>query len=68
MKARVIKRTRPDGVVCYVIQQPHFLLKWIWVDARHNLLGAQDSFGSLEEAQKNLCWFDGTGFKEEVVG
>ena len=60
----------PDKKVKYVIQQKHFLLRWWWVDAWINSgVGAicQDSFDNLEEAEKNLCYFDGTKCKEEVI-
>jgi hypothetical protein len=69
-KTRIIKRTSPDGSVSYVIQQKHFLFFWTWVDAWINSsAGASctDSFSSLEEAQENLCYFNGSKFKEEVV-
>jgi len=70
MKARIIKRTFVDGRVIYVIQQKHSLFRWWWVDAWINSWdGAycEDSFSTLEEAEKNLCYFDGTKCKEEVI-
>jgi hypothetical protein len=70
MKARIIKRTGPAGDVCYVIQQKHFLFRWWWVDAWLNSgcgAACRDSFLTLEDAQRNLCYFDGTQTKEEVV-
>ena len=70
VKCRIIKRTLPDGRVEYVIQQKHSLFKWWWVDAWINSwsgAACQGSFSTLEEAQKNLCYFDGTKCKEEVV-
>jgi len=27
----------------------------------------RDSFPTLEEAQRNLCWFDGTPYMESVM-
>ena len=69
-KARIIKRTGPDGRVQYIIQQRHSLFRWWWVDAWvESLCGAacQDSFNTLDNAKKNLCYFDGTKSKEEVV-
>jgi len=62
-KARIIERTAPDGNKKYVIQQKHFLFRWWWVDAWVNsLVGAYctSTFSTLEEAEKNLCWFNGT--------
>ena len=69
-KARIIKRTGPDGRVQYIIQQKHSLFRWWWVDAWLNsLCGASclDYFDTLDEAKKNLCYFDGTETKEKVV-
>ena len=51
-------------------QQKHFLFRWQWVDAWINSAdGAycKDSYGSLPEAQDNLCYFDGSKAKEEEV-
>jgi len=70
MKARIIKRTNVDGRIKYVIQQPHFLFRWWWVDAWINSssgASCRDYFSTLEEAQKNLCYFDNTKIKEEIV-
>lgn len=67
-KARIIKRTAPDGRIRYIIQQRHFLFRWWWVDAWVNHdVWTTDSFDSLEEAKENLCWFDGTEWADEVV-
>lgn len=68
MNARIIKRTNVDGNVTYVIQQKHFLFWWWWVDAWMNAgPDCECSYDTLEEARKNLCYFDGTKVKEEVV-
>ena len=70
MQARIIERVEPGGRVKYIIQQKHFLFWWSWVDAWINSsLGTwcQDDFDSLDEAKKNLCYFDGTPFIERVV-
>jgi hypothetical protein len=72
MKARIVERTSPNGRKEYVIQQRHFLFRWLWVDARVNsFFGAgascSDSWRTLEEAKENLCFFDGTSFKDRVV-
>lgn len=69
-KCRIIERISPNGRVLYVIQQKHFLFFWLWVDAWENSMdGAycRDSWDTLEEAQANLCHFDGTRFKEKVI-
>lgn len=73
MKTRIIERTIPypgGSRVEYVIQQKHFLFRWVWVDAWINSdLGAmcQDSFPTLEEARQNLCLFDGTPVIDKVL-
>ena len=69
-KVRIIKRTNPDGRIQYVIQQKHDLFRWWWVDAWINsMCGAYctDYFDTLEKAKKNLCYFNGSKAKEEVV-
>lgn len=53
----------------YVIQQKHFIFKW-WVDAwvnSSNGAACDDNFSSLDEAKRNLCYFDGTKCREKVV-
>ena len=68
MKARIVKRTNVDGTVNFVIQQKHFLFFWRWVDAWMNSSTCTiDSFPTLEQAQKHLCYFDGSEIKEEIV-
>ena len=60
-KCRIVKRTGVDGRVQYVIQQKHFLFRWWWVDAWINSssgANCMDYFSTLDEAQKNLCYFD----------
>ena len=68
MLVRIVKRTAPDGKVQYVIQQKHFIMWWQWVDARvNNHEFCLDTFDTFEEAERNLCWFDGTKSRDEVV-
>lgn len=67
MKARIVKITRPDGEIRYQIQQRHFLFRWIWVGVSWKYDYCQDTFHTLEAAQRHLCWYDGTKTKEEVV-
>lgn len=70
MKTRIIERINPDERVLYVIQQKHFLFRWWWVDASMNafdFVNCVDYFLTLEEAQKNLCYFDGSKCKEKVI-
>ena len=69
-KVRIVERTHPDGSVAYVIQQKHFLFRWWWVDAWINSscgASCQDSFGSMEEAEDNLCYFDGSVCSNKVL-
>jgi len=67
-KVRIIERTMPDGRVEFTIQQRHFLFFWWWVDAWvNNDVSTIDTFSSLEEAQKYLCYFDGTKCRQKVV-
>ena len=70
VKCRIVKRTHVDGEISYIIQQKHFWFRWWWVDAWVNsLLSAdcKDNFDSLEEAQQNLCYFDGSSCRDEVI-
>ena len=68
MKTRIVKRTNVDGRVEFVIQQKHFLFRWWWVDAWMNSNPSTiDSFSTLEEAEKNLCYFDGSRVKQETL-
>lgn len=69
-RIRIIKRTNPDGGAKYVIQQKYFLFRWMWVDAWINSwAGAYciDSFDSFNEAEKNICYFDGSKSKEKIL-
>ena len=67
MKCRIIKRTHVDNQICYVIQQKG----WFgWRDAWLNSwVGAscRDSFLTLNEARRNLCYFNDSKPKEEVI-
>jgi len=70
MNIRIVKRIYPDGNIKYVIQQRHFLFRWIWVDAWINSLSGaacKDTFNSLEEAKKHLCYFDDSKPIDEVI-
>ena len=69
-KVRIVERTNVDGRIEYIIQQKHFLFFWQWVDAWINSLSGascRDSFSTLEEAKKNLCYFDGSHSIDEVI-
>ena len=70
-KVRIVERTEPCGRVTYIIQQKHDLFRWWWVDAWINsTCGAvcTDNFDTLEEAEANLCYFDGTTCKDKILG
>lgn len=69
-KCRIVERNYADGIKKYVIQQKHFLFSWQQVDAQVNSsngAACNDSFPSLEEAKKNLCYFDGSKYDDIVV-
>ena len=70
VKARIVEHTGPDGRVEFVIQQKHSLFRWQWVDAWVNSwagASCRDSFSTLKEAQQNMCWFDGTPWRERII-
>jgi len=70
MKTRIIERINVDGRKQYVIQQPHFIFRWWWVDAWINSSSGadcRDSFDTQEEAERNLCYFDNSKIVERVV-
>jgi len=60
-KLRIVKKTRPNQTVTYRIQQRHWLFRWWWEDVGDN------RHSSLKQAQAELCNFDGTREKIEVV-
>lgn len=67
-KVRIVKRIHSDRSIEYVIQQKHFLFFWWWVDAWMNDdVSTIDSFDTLEEAENNLCYFNGSKMVEEVI-
>ncbi len=67
-KVRIVKRIHFDKSIEYVIQQKHFLFFWWWVDAWINDdVSTEDSFDTLEEAENNLCYFNGSKMVEEVI-
>lgn len=67
-EARIVERTGVDDSITYVIQQRHFLIRWLWVDAWINQgVEITDSYKTLEEARKNLCYYDGSEPTDKVV-
>ena len=70
MKTRIMERTSTTGRKSFVIQQKHFLLRWLWVDAWVNRLdgvSCVDSFTSIEDARNNLIHFNGDRGTDRVV-
>lgn len=66
-RVRIIKRTELGGCVKFVIQQK-FL--WWWVDGveRHPVSHFRRcEFDTRAQAQRNLCYFDGSKPVEQVV-
>lgn len=70
-KARIREYTSVDGSKSYTIQQRHFLFFWWWVPAWVNSsMGASaptDTFKTLEEAQANIKYFDGSKGTERII-
>ncbi len=68
-KTRIVKITFPDSSVRYQIQQRHFLFKWWWVPAWVNSCNpwVEDTFRTLEEANKHIYLFEKPHCKIEVV-
>lgn len=67
-KVRIVERTCVDLGKVFVIQQRHFLFKWWWVDAWVNIgVDCICTFDTLEEANKNICYFNGTRIVDKVV-
>ncbi len=67
-KVRIVKRTNVDGVITYIIQQKHFIFRWLWVDAWiNNLVDINCEYSSLEEAKCHLCYFNGSKAVIEVI-
>lgn len=70
IECRIIKTTLPDGREFYTIEQKKKRLfgGYKWKEA--SLYGddcLRSLYETLEEAQENLCWYDGTETKREVV-
>ena len=70
MNARIIERTDLGNFKkTYVIQTKHWLFRWWWNDDWFNTirLDVKCYFSTLEEAEKNLCYFDGSTPIDKVV-
>lgn len=68
-KCRIVKITRPDGHISFVIQQKHWLFWWWWVDASYNYVNdyLEDTFSTLEAAEQKLWFFEGRKNQVEVI-
>lgn len=72
-KVRIIKRTSVGGIVEYIIQRKGWLGwrdAWFFKSCGSSLPlwgCCKDNFYTLEEAQKNLCYFDGSKPIEEII-
>jgi hypothetical protein len=67
-RTRIVEVTDVMGEKTYVIEQRHFLFRWWWVNASINYLcDCQDTFRTLDAAQRNLPYFDGTKATMRVV-
>ncbi len=66
IKIRIVKQTMPDSRIVFEIQRK-FL--WMWIDAYYfnHTAKIYRIYSTLEEAKKDLCYFDGTKIKEEIV-
>ena len=65
-KCRIVERTNIDGSLTYVIQTRHLILRWLWQDGSLSSFRPY-TYECLEDAQKNLCYFDGTRNKDRVI-
>lgn len=67
MKTRIVERTYVDGTIKFVIQRKLFF--FVWVDAwnMRNWCVSNDSFNTLELANKHLCYFNGSVANDRVI-
>lgn len=64
METRIIKRIWKDWDISYVIQRK---ILWFWYDIwGGDYYWFMESYPTLEEAQKNLCYFDWTKNKDII--
>ena len=65
---RIIERKMPDGKIVFIIQQRHFLFRFWWIDAfMPDCPYCTNSFDTLAESIKNLCYYDGSKPVDQVV-
>lgn len=51
---RIVERTNLGGILTYVVQERHFLLKFLWVDASINYENARDTFNTYQDAENYI--------------
>lgn len=56
MKARIVERTRQNGVRNFIIQQKFMF--W-WFDCEEG--------ASLDQVKKKMCFYDGTKIKDRII-
>jgi len=68
-RLRIIKRTKPNGSIVYVVQKNHFIFRRYWYDffTYSGQVWNDDEYNSLEEAEKDLIYFDGSKSTDEVI-
>lgn len=69
IECRIIKTTLPNGREFYTIEQKkkRFFGGYKWKEVSIWDGWVRTTYPTLEEAQENLCWYDGTRTKTEVV-
>jgi hypothetical protein len=69
IECRIIKNTLPNGREFYTIEQKkkRFFGGYKWKEVSIWDGWVRTTYPTLEEAQENLCWYDGTETKREVV-
>ena len=73
-EVRIVERVLVNGDKIYVIQQRHFLFKWVWVDGYEQRFAGwffsyhgRYKHKTLKDAIDNVCYFDGSKPKNTVV-
>jgi hypothetical protein len=69
IECRIIKNTQPSGREFYTIEQKkkRFFGGYKWKEVNPWGSWHRNTYDTLEDAQKDLCWYDGTKTKREVV-
>jgi hypothetical protein len=69
IECRIIKTTLPNGREFYTIEQKkkRFFGGYKWKEVNPWGSWHRNTYDTLEDAQKDLCWYNGTRTKTEVV-